>query len=327
MLRVGYVGTGGNAQGHLRRLAAMDEVEIAACCDISEDRAKSSAAEHGGVAHTDWRRMLDDVDLDVCYFSLPPFAHEGAEAAAAARGLHIFVEKPVVMEMDRGYETKEAIDKAGVLSCVGYQLRYQPAASAVRDFLADKAITMAVTERWGGIAGGPDHWWRVMSRSGGMLHEQATHQLDLLRMFAGDVVEVYKKEALRVNTDAENNTIPDAEVVMLEFASGAIGYITTSSALTDGGGGSRIELIVEGHLRVQYGLGDGPVVLPKGAAEIPEYPHALPGSIDEAFIQAIQQNDPSIVLSDYTDGLKTCAITVAANESAQTGRPVRVPVV
>ncbi|MBT3268559.1 Gfo/Idh/MocA family oxidoreductase [Candidatus Poribacteria bacterium] len=327
MLRVGYVGTGGNAQGHLRRLAAMDGVEIGACCDISEDRAKSSAAEHGGEAHTDWRRMLDGVDLDVCYFSLPPFAHEGAEAAAAAQGLHIFVEKPVVMDMDRGYETKEAIDKAGVLSCVGYQLRYQPAAHAVRDFLADKAITMAVTERWGGIAGGPDHWWRVMSRSGGMLHEQATHQLDILRMFAGDVVEVYKKEALRVNTDAENNTIPDAEVVMLEFASGAIGYITTSSALTDGGGGSRVELIVEGHLRIQYGFGDTPVVLPKGAAEIPEYPHALPASIDDAFIQAIQQNDPSIVLSDYTEGLKTCAITVAANESAQTGRPVRVPVV
>ncbi|MBT5535515.1 gfo/Idh/MocA family oxidoreductase, partial [Candidatus Poribacteria bacterium] len=61
MLRVGYVGTGGNAQGHLRRLAAMDGVEIGACCDISEDRAKSSAAEHGGEAHTDWRRMLDGV--------------------------------------------------------------------------------------------------------------------------------------------------------------------------------------------------------------------------------------------------------------------------
>jgi predicted dehydrogenase len=326
MLRVGYVGTGGNAQGHLRRLAAMDGVQVAACCDISEDRAQASAEEHGGVAHTDWRRMLDDVELDVCYFSLPPFAHEGAETAAASRGLHIFVEKPVVMEMDLGYETKEAIDKAGVLSCVGYQLRYAPAASAVRDFLADKAITMAVSERWGGIAGGESHWWRVMDRSGGMLHEQATHQLDLLRMFAGDVVEVYKKEALLVNTDAPNNTIPDSEVVMLEFASGAVGYITTSSALTNGGGGSRIELIAEGHIRVQYG-GDSPVVLPKGAAEIPEHTGPLPQSIDHAFIQAIQQNDPSIVMSDYTEGLKTCAISVAANESARTGKPVRVPAV
>ncbi len=327
MLRVGYVGTGGNAQGHLGRLATMDEVEVAACCDISEERARSSADKHGGEAHTDWRSMLDDVELDVCYFSLPPFAHEGAEAAAAAHGLHIFVEKPVVMEMDRGYETKEAIDKAGVLSCVGYQLRYSPAASATRDFLAGKAITMAVSERWGGIAGGPDHWWRVMDRSGGMLHEQATHQLDLLRMFAGDVVEVYKKEALKVNVAEPNNTIPDSEVVMLEFASGAVGYITTTSALTNGGGGSRIELIIEGHQRVQYDLGGDPVVLPKDAAAIPEYAGALPESIDHAFVQAILANDPSIVLSDYTDGLKTCAITVAANESARTGKPVRVPVV
>ncbi|MBM3215353.1 Gfo/Idh/MocA family oxidoreductase [Candidatus Poribacteria bacterium] len=324
-LRVGYVGTGGNAQGHLKRLAAMEGVEIAACCDVSEERAKSSAATHGGQAYTDARKMLDEVEMEVCYFSLPPFAHEGVEIAAAERGLHIFVEKPVVMDVETGVATKEAIDRAGVFSCVGYQLRYNSNADGLRTFLADKRVTLAVSERWGGIAGGSTHWWRVMDKSGGMLHEQATHQLDLLRYFAGDIVEVTKLESLRVNTDQENHTIPDAEVVLLQYASGAIGYITTTSALTNGGGGSRIELVVEGHLRIQYA--DGVRVLPDGAATVPIPPTPQPTSIDDAFIQAIRTNDRSLVKSDYTDGLKTCLVTVAANQSAREGKPVRVTAV
>ena len=205
-IRVGYVGTGGNAQGHLKRLSDMDGVRVAACCDISLERAQASADKFGGQAFSDWRKMLDTAELDAVYHSLPPFAHEGAELAAVEAGLHIFVEKPVVTEMELGLKTKEAIDRKGVLSCVGYQLRYHPAVDALRDWIGDKAVGMAVSERWGGIAGGTDHWWRVMSKSGGMLHEQATHQLDLLRCFAGEVVEVHKKEGLRTSRTTRSRT-------------------------------------------------------------------------------------------------------------------------
>jgi predicted dehydrogenase len=301
----------------------MPEVEIVACCDVVEERACTSAETFGGAVHTDYRRMFDDVQMDVCYFSLPPFAHTGAEELAAGGGLHIFVEKPVVMELETGLRTKEAVERAGVLSCVGYQSRYSRHADALRAFLSGKRVTMACSERWGGIAGGPTHWWRVMDKSGGMLHEQATHQLDLLRYFVGEIVEVYKKEALQVNADEENHTIPDAEVVALQYASGAVGYITTSSALTRGGGGSRIELIVEGHLHIQYG--DPPRVLPDGAGTVPPSEAPVPESIDDAFIQAILRQEPALIRSDYADGLRTCAVTIAANQSAREGKPVRVP--
>ena len=178
--------------------------------------------------------MLDSVETDACYFSLPPFAHTGAETEAASRGIHIFVEKPVCMDMETGLATKEVLDKTGAISGVGYQTRYNRHLNAVREFVKDKTIGMAVTERWGGIAGGPSHWWRVMEKSGGMLHEQATHQLDMLRFCAGDVSEVFALHAHRINNAQENHDIPDAEVVTLQFMSGAVGYITTTSALIKG---------------------------------------------------------------------------------------------
>ena len=76
-LKVAYIGTGGNAQGHLKRLAAMEAVSIVGCCDVAAERAESSANAYGGKAFTDGLKMLDEVAPDVCYFSLPPFAHTG----------------------------------------------------------------------------------------------------------------------------------------------------------------------------------------------------------------------------------------------------------
>ena len=78
--------------------------------------------------------------------------------------------------------------------------------------------------------------------SGGQLHEMATHQLDLIRMFAGEITEVHKREARRVNQDQENFTIPDSEITSFQLASGGIGVITAlkrgNSDIGVNGGGS-----------------------------------------------------------------------------------------
>ena len=324
-VKVGFVGTGGIANGHLRNLAEMESVRIAALCDIDESRANAAVETYGGQPYTDYREMFDEMDLDAVYFCLPPFAHSDAEIIAAEKGLHLLVQKPVVLELETGIRILEAIERSGVISCVGYQGRYSNVANAVREFLADKAIGMIACHRWGGVPGGPSHWWCVMEKSGGMLHEQATHQLDMIRYVAGEIVEVYKIDAMKVNLDQENHTIPDAEVVTLQFESGTVGYISTSSALINGGGGTRTDFIVEGHYTLQLAWGDARIV-PEDAATI-EIPDGQPLSIDAAFIGAIQTGDRSLIRSSYADGLKSAAISIAANQSSREGRPVRVPTI
>ena len=324
-VKVGFVGTGGIANSHLRNLVEMENVRIAALCDIDESRVDAAVERYGGQAYTDYREMFDGADLDAIYFCLPPFAHSDAEIIAVERGFHLLVQKPVVLELETGIRIAEAIEKSGVISCVGYQGRYNNVATAARDFLKDKTVGMVACHRWGGIAGGPSHWWRVMEKSGGMLHEQATHQLDMIRYIAGEIVEVYKIDAMKINIDQENNTIPDAEVVTLQFESGAVGYISTSSALINGGGGSRTDFIVEGHYTVQLGWGDVRIV-PEDAATI-AVPDRDSLSIDEAFIQAIQTGDQSLIRSSYADGLRSAAVSIAANQSSREGRPVHVPLI
>ena len=325
LVKVGFVGTGGIANGHLRNLTEMENVRIAALCDVDQARVNAAVETYGGQSYTDYREMFDGAELDAVYFCLPPFAHSDAEIIAAERGIHLFVQKPVVLELDTGMRILEAVEQSGVISCVGYQGRYMNVANAVREFLEDKAIGLIACHRWGGVPGGPSHWWCVMDKSGGMLHEQATHQLDMIRYIAGEIVEVYKIDAMKVNVDQENHTIPDAEVVTLQFESGTVGYISTSSALINGGGGTRTDFIVQGHYTLQLAWGEVRIV-PEEAATI-EVPDEQPLSIDAAFIQAIQTGDRSLIRSSYADGLKSAAVSIAANQSSCEGRPVRVPLI
>ena len=227
------------------------------------------------------------------------------------------------MTVDHGLSVLEAVNKNSVISGVGYQGRYQNAEIALRDYLKDKAIGMVVSHRWGGIAGGADHWWRVMEKSGGMLHEQATHQVDMIRYLAGEITEVYKLSAMKINTDQPNQTIPDAEVVSLKFASGAVGQITTTCALTGGGGSMRTDFILEDHQIVQLGWGNFEIQ-PENfdTVEISTDPQL---GIDQAFIQAIQTNNQSLIKSSYADGLQSALVSICANQSAEEGKPVAVP--
>jgi predicted dehydrogenase len=318
-VKIAFVGTGGIANHHLTRLKEIEGAQIVALCDVAEGRAQETAAKFGGKVYTDYRRMIGEVEMDGLYVCVPPFAHSDAEVLAAQKGVHLFVEKPVVMRTETGLKILEAIEKAGVMSSVGYGMRYSPGVQATRAFLKGRAIAMITANRWGGIAGGPDHWWRVYEKSGGQLLEMATHQFDAMRWFAGDVKEVYARYAQRATKDLPNVTVPDVQAVVMEFTSGAVGYISTSCALNKGGYVMNLHVILKDMV---VEVGREVKVIPEGAAQVGPIPESVPG-IDEAFVTALQTGDRSHILCDYREGLKSAAACIAANESAASGRPVK----
>ena len=316
MVRIGFVGTGLIANHHLEKLKGMEGTRIVSLCDLDEARAKVAAAKYGGKVYSDYREMLDEEVLDALYICIPPFAHSDAEILAAQRGVHLFVEKPVVLDQDLGLRISDEIVKSGVISSVGYSLRYTPEVEAIREFLKDKTIGMVTSNRWGGLPGA-GHWWRVMEKSGGQLVEQTTHQLDLMRYLVGEIVEVHARFAQRVIGDLEDATIPDVQIATFQFASGAIGAITTSCAMDKGGGQTDFTIILR-DLAIHYGKGIS--VSPEGAADIPIRQDGMM-DIDSSFIKAIETGDRSFIKSSYEDGLKSAMVCLAANRSAETGKP------
>ena len=136
-VKVGCIGTGGMANSHLSTLTTLENAEVVALCDISEERVSSAVATYGGIAYTNAEKMINETELDAVYFCLPPFAHSETEKIVAENGLHIFVEKPVTMDLEHGLSVVEATKTSGVISGVGYQGRYQNAESTLKEFLAN----------------------------------------------------------------------------------------------------------------------------------------------------------------------------------------------
>lgn len=316
-INVGFVGAGGRARSHLRVLSRIEDVDIVALCDVKEDTAQSAASEFGGAVYTDYREMLDKEDLTAMYVVVPTFAHYDAEILAAQQGVHMLLEKPVVPTMEKGLEILEAVQKSGVLTSVGYQQRYTGGAKQGREFLRDKDVAMALAYRWGGLPGTP--WWRVMAQSGGQLVEQTTHQVDLLRYLVGEVAEVHAYYATRALNDVENLDIPDVYALSLQFENGAVGTLSSTCVLRNGGGSNGIDVMMR-DMRATVGA-NGVTVFPSAAAEVGEMPESE--DIDEVFMDAIRSGDGSGILSDFEDGLRSLDISLAANKSAETGQPER----
>lgn len=317
-VRIGFVGTGGIAGHHLKQLQEVEGARIVALCDVVAERAEARAAEFGGRAYRDHHAMLEQQPLDALYVCVPPFAHEDVELLAAGRGIHLLVEKPVCLSVDEGRRVLSAIRTAGVMHATGYSLRYLPATLTARRYLEGRQIAMVTANRWGGLP--TSAWWRNMTQSGGQLVEMTTHQVDLMRYLAGEIVEVHARYARRALADMDGVTVPDVQLASFLFENGTIGMVTTSCALTQGGGRSDMDFLLRDAL-LHYTTRDVKVS-PDSAPQPEAYREAIP-NIDQSFIRAIQTGDRSYIRADYECGLRTLDVTLAANESAQTGRPVR----
>ena len=102
-VRVGIFGAGGHARrAHAPNLRALPGVEVVAIADANTELAEALAADFCPSARifADGHEMLEAMELDALFSVVPAFARAaGVEAAAAARGIHLFSEKPQTLDM------------------------------------------------------------------------------------------------------------------------------------------------------------------------------------------------------------------------------------
>jgi predicted dehydrogenase len=163
-------------------------------------------------------------------------------------------------------------------------------------------------------------WWRVQSGSGGQFVEQTTHIVDLLRYLCGEVREVYAAYALQVmGEQVEGTDVPDVGSVTMKLANGMVATISNTCLLPVG---HHVGLDIYTNKGVLELRSDAlNEITADGARKHPNV--ANPYFVeDEAFIHALRTGDTSRILSDYEDSLRTHDITIAANESAVSGKPI-----
>ena len=317
-VKIGFIGCGGNANGHMNQLSGIEGARIVAVCDVQPERAQSAAERHEAEPYTAHQDLLERDDLDAVYLSLPVFVHGQPELDVIARGLPFLVEKPVAINIDIAREIEAAVTKAGLITCVGYQLRYLGSTRITQQILQERTINMIVGKYWCSTGhGDPNAWLRQMNKSGGQLVEQATHTVDMMRYMGGEVEAVY---AMQANRFLKETDCPDANSVSLQFASGAIGSLTATWAYAgDWSNANVLDLLYEDEL---LNWNPSRVSVQEDGEWVDK---TEPGpTIDEVFVEAVRSGDASPILSPYSDAVKTLEISLAANLSAQEKRLVEI---
>ncbi|MDP6110337.1 MAG: Gfo/Idh/MocA family oxidoreductase [Planctomycetota bacterium] len=320
-IRIGFIGCGGNARGHMNTLNNMEGASVVAVCDVIEKNANEAAERTGGDPYIDLHEMLSRDDLDGIYLSLPVHAHGAPELAVIERGLPFFVEKPVARRMEIAQEILKGVTEKNLITCVGYQLRYSGASVAASELLQDQRVGLVVGKYWSGSGrGNPDAWIRQYEKSGGQILEQATHTIDAMRQLCGEVKEVITHRASRELTEID---CPDVQAITLVFESGAIGSLTTSWAFDprDWSNANVLEITFADRL-IRWGGGKS--ITLSGGGEDKQEVEGEGRSIDAVFVDAVRSNDGSEIRSPYADAVKSLELCLAINESGETGQPVKL---
>ncbi len=230
-LRVGLLGAGRIARRfHLPILASMPGVALAAIADpVAEAREACRALAPGAACHADFAQLLDAQPLDAIVICLPPALHAHAAVAGFARGLHVYVEKPLAISADEGRAMLDAWRRAGTAGMVGFNHRFHPLALALKSEVARGRagdVTLVRTSFSGARRALPE-WKRLRETGGGALLDLAGHQVDLLRfLFDAEIVDV---SALSMSARSDGDTA----VAALRLSTGPLVSLCASLAATE----------------------------------------------------------------------------------------------
>jgi len=324
-LKIGMIGCGGIARAHAERLKSLEEVSIVAFADIIREKAESFSKKYGGKAYTDWHEMLKKESLDIVYICLPPFAHSDEVMVSAEKGIHIFIEKPIALDMKLAWSMVRAVEKNNVKSQVGYCVRFGYAIEKAKKLIETSEsgkIGLAVGWYWCHFLG--SEWWRDKSKSGGQIVEQSTHLYDALRYLCGEVEEVYGQMNRIFWTDVPNMTIEDVSSATFRFKSGAIGSISA----TTWGAASQWWfrwLIATEKYTMQADDGNTLNLYSTEKRRVVRESEERDVYLLEAkdLIQAVLNDEET--RTPIRDGAKTLEFTLATRKSMETGKPVKLP--
>ena len=324
-IRVGFIGCGGNASGHIGRVLDIPEAEVVALCDVDQaslQRAKernSQAAELPEFTH--YQEMLEQVELDAVEISTPHTLHFEQIMAALDKGLHVLTEKPMVCTVDHARQVIAKAEETGKVLMISYQRHLQAQYRYVRNQIAAgelgdiQFISALQDQKW--YQGTIGLWRQQMALSGGgQLNDSGSHLLDVVLWMTG--LEVAEVQAYMEYFDSE---VDINSALSLRFRNGALGTIAVVGNSPTGGMWE--DITIWGTKAVVY-IRQGQIFYKtQHSNEVYEVKN-LPGSTtpDQNFIDAILGHDQVQVPPEC--GLRVIELTEAAWASVASGQPVEV---
>jgi len=337
-VRVGILGGGNISDTHARAARETPGVELAAFWARDPEKARRMAAGYGGTAFQNLEDMLAHRPMDLVLVGTPSGLHAEHARAAARRGLHVLVEKPLDITTERIDALIDECDRARVKLGVIFQDRTAPHLQWLKQLIAQGALGKPI------LASARVKWYRppeyyAGSRwrgtwaldGGGALMNQGIHSVDLLLWLLGDVERVYAT----TRTALHAIETEDTAVACLEFAGGAVGTLDVTTAAFPGFPrrveltGSEGTIVVERDhvVSVELRTPRAPPPPDEGEANASATSPVVSDArghrrVLEDFVSAIRTG--AAPLCDGRDGRRSVELAQAVYRSARTGAAVAV---
>ena len=324
-VKIGVIGCGGIAQGHIQRLLSIPEAEIAGLMDTDPARLQGTVQRNPQLAGVpqfeDHKELIGEVDLAATLICSPHYIHYEQIVDSLRAGLHVLTEKPMVCTIEHAHSVIEEQEKAGKVVAISYQRHSQGEFQFIKKALESgepgevKFVAALQGQAW--LQGCAGSWRHSKELScGGQLNDSGSHLIDIILWTTGLAAEEVSATIDNCGTEVDINS-----AVSARFKNGAVGTFSVMGSCPVGFW-EDITIVCQkwafflrqGRLTYTTGL-DGEM------HGVSEFRYGSP-SPDHNFIDAALGR--AEVLAPSICGLRTIELTEAAWKSAETGQPVRL---
>ena len=325
-IRVAVIGLG-IGKTHLQYLSVLGDVQLVAVAEPLPELRAWAERQYGVRSYPDAPELLEREELDAVTIATPPRLHRPQVELAAARGVHVFLEKPISRTLEDADAIVEACRRAGVVLQLGFKKRFAPAFVWVKEQEVQLGRPRVVTYKFQQVGRINKDWFWDEADGGGPLVEHACHALDVLAWFLGEPVRVYAETDNYFHP--ERAPVEEQVGAVFRFDSGAIA--TLAAGLTGATGGSydageRVSFLYEHGVAEVQGWLDTPYLartqLYREAAVTErrfEAGHGFPEELAH-FVSCVRDGEPPRVGGE--DGRRALVLSLALKESGRRHEPV-----
>ena len=237
-LRIGLYGYGKVAQLHAKAVKASLNGELVSVCGRNRERRDAFAAQWGIASRETPGEMAHNDAVEAVIISTPHPLHRDGAAESFAAGLHVLVEKPMALTSAQCDDMIAAAKKAGKVLSVVSQRRWFPACRRIKNAIDEGKIGKPVLAQltilgWRDKAYYDSDPWRGKwaTEGGGILINQAPHQIDLMHWFMGPHAEI---QGFWDNFNHPYIEVEDSAVAAIRFTNGGLGSVLVSNSQKPG---------------------------------------------------------------------------------------------
>jgi predicted dehydrogenase len=350
-VKVAVVGVGQMGSGHVRDLSTLANMKLAAVCDTNHETADRLAAQFGVPAYYDYRELLEGGRAQAITIATPHYDHTPIAIAAMEQGVHVLTEKPLAVHVRDGQKMIAAYEQArqrypGLTFAIMFQQRTQNFWRKIKAMIDGGELgklvrtTWIITDWFRPQAYYDSGRWRATwgGEGGGVLLNQAPHNLDLYQWFVGMPKRVTGLASLGKYHHIE---VEDEVTAVFEHENGMVGQFMTTTA--ESPGVNRLEIVGENGRLV---FEDGELIFYRNHQSMLEFGRVsqklwekVPNqkefvaydragvaghrTVLENFANAILHNEP--LIAPGVEGVRSLTLANAILFSSYLRRPVDLP--